>query len=207
MNVKIPRARAITREPEVPFAAYSREVRGYHGCDREVADRLVSGEPFTPSSNEWDWLGDGIYFWEHGPDRAFRWAARQSRINHPAVVGALIQLGRCLDLLDTRFTSQLRAFYARWVWLLQLRGETLPENRGKGRYLDRSVIEEFLVRAREIGIVYDTVRSAFVEGEPIYPGSGFYTETHIQVAVRNPQCIVGVFRPAFLIQAEGANDE
>jgi hypothetical protein len=40
----------------------------------------------------------------------------------------------------------------------------------------------------------DTVKGVFTEGAPLYPGSGFREKTHIQVAVRNPACIKGVFR-------------
>jgi hypothetical protein len=179
----------------IPLSAYSREVHGYHGCDHAVADRLMSGDAFVASSNAWDWLGDGIYFWEYGPDRALRWAEQQPRVKRPAVVGAVIQLGRCFDLLDTRFTTELRKFYPRWVRLLQSDGSTVPRNRGKARYLDRTVIEAYIQQAQEMGTVYDTIRGAFAEGEPIYPGSGIYMETHIQVAVRNPERIVGVYRP------------
>lgn len=193
MSPKLPRDPADSRE-EMPLSAYSRQVHGYHGCSHAVAARVLAGEGFVPSSNLWDWLGSGIYFWEYGPDRALRWAEMQ-HARKPAVVGAVIQLGLCFDLLDTRFTAQLQDYYARWLWLLQSRGDRVPENRGKARFRDRSVIEGMVVYAEEMGIVYDSVRAAFVEGEPIYPGSGLHMETHIQIAVRNAQCIVGVFSP------------
>lgn len=45
---------------------YDRTVIAYHGCDVETAERLLSGEPFKPSQNDYDWLGEGIYFWEYG---------------------------------------------------------------------------------------------------------------------------------------------
>jgi hypothetical protein len=87
---------------------YARTVIGYHGCRRSVAKALLDGGPFKTSENDYDWLGRGIYFWEHGPDRALRWA---KKYRHPAVVGAVIQLGKCFDLLDTRYTNDLGEFY------------------------------------------------------------------------------------------------
>jgi len=42
---------------------------------------------------------------------------------------------------------------------------------------------------------YDTVRSPFQEGTPLYTGAGFQTKNHIQIAVRNLACIKGYFRP------------
>jgi hypothetical protein len=45
---------------------YDRTVIAYHGCDARVADRLLAGEPFRKSRNDFDWLGEGVYFWPLG---------------------------------------------------------------------------------------------------------------------------------------------
>jgi hypothetical protein len=37
-------------------------VLGYHGCDKETADAIVTGAPIAESNNPYDWLGPGIYF-------------------------------------------------------------------------------------------------------------------------------------------------
>ena len=65
-------------------------VLGYHGCDSEVGERVLAGEmELKPSTNPYDWLGTGIYFWENNPGRALAWArmaARHAKINrhtHP----------------------------------------------------------------------------------------------------------------------------
>lgn len=43
-------------------------VFGFHGCEREVAQKaILNREPITPSNNAYDWLGNGIYFWENDP--------------------------------------------------------------------------------------------------------------------------------------------
>ena len=90
--------------------AYQRTIIGYHGCDAIVADQVLAGRrPLKPSANPYDWLGEGFYFWEHGPRRAYEWAIDQARISglkvkQPAVLGAKIKLGVCLDLLDTANT-------------------------------------------------------------------------------------------------------
>lgn len=62
---------------------YDRTVLAYHGCDAETAEHLLAGDPFKPSVNDFDWLGQGIYFWEHGPDRALRFAEDQQRRASP----------------------------------------------------------------------------------------------------------------------------
>jgi hypothetical protein len=43
---------------------YDRIVIAYHGCDADTAERLLRGEPFKKSQNDYDWLGSGIYFWD-----------------------------------------------------------------------------------------------------------------------------------------------
>lgn len=183
---------------------YDRMVVAYHGCDAGVAERLLGGEPFKPSRNDYDWLGDGIYFWEYGEDRAFQFAREQvdrGRVRKPAYVGALIQLGDCFDLLDTRFTSELAMAYVPWRASYRRENLPLPRNAGaapdyKLRYRDRAVLGWYLdFLEQEEGRRYDTVRCGFPEGAPVYPGSGILKQTHIQLTVRNPSCIVGVFRP------------
>lgn len=183
---------------------YDRTVLAYHGCDAATADRLLGGQPLQPSENAYDWLGRGIYFWEYGADRALRfarWQKARGKVRTPAVVGAVLQLGECFDLLDTRFTSALRAGYDLLEAQHREAGRPLPSNKGstpdrKLRHLDCAVLNTFLDYVeREEGIAYDTVRGAFREGDPVYPGGSIYTETHIQLAVRNPRCVLGVFRP------------
>jgi hypothetical protein len=42
---------------------------------------------------------------------------------------------------------------------------------------------------------YDPVRGMFTEGDRVYPGSGFRQQTHVQIAVRTDDCILGFFWP------------
>ena len=58
------------------------------------------------------------------------------------------------------------------------------------RNLDCAVIN-VLHRVRSDGgeAPIDTVRGVFIEGRLLYPTSGFYEKTHIQITVCNPDCI------------------
>lgn len=181
---------------------YDRTVLAYHGCDHEVAEAILAGGEFKPSENDFDWLGSGIYFWEYGYDRAARFAEEQKargKLKTPAVVGALIQLGHCFDLMDTRFTDELPAAFE----MLRTTGRPLPKNSGKTpdkklRRLDCAVLNLYLeAQANDADEpqLFDTVRCGFVEGKPAFEGSGIYEQSHIQLAVRNPACLLGVFRP------------
>ena len=79
-------------------------VLGYHGCDYDVAESILAGkEEVRSSTNTYDWLGSGAYFWENNPSRALSWAtllakSNSKKIRTPAVIGAIIDPGNCLDL-------------------------------------------------------------------------------------------------------------
>jgi hypothetical protein len=184
-----------------PFA---RIVIGYHGCTEAYArDLLLGTKPlreWQPSTNDWDWLGHGIYFWEHSPERALRWA-EEKFVGHgekPAVLGAVIQLGRCFDLLNEGITTTLLQSYLLLNETFRQTGQPMPLNQGRDwklRELDCLAINDCLKRLEQQGVRYDTVRGAFLEGEPAYAGAGFSREAHVQIAARNVACILGVFRP------------
>lgn len=69
-------------------------VLGFHGCDRQVGERALKGEiQLRDSTNPYDWLGRGVYFWENNPARALDWAisqANRGNFTEPFVVGAVI---------------------------------------------------------------------------------------------------------------------
>ena len=183
---------------------YDRIVLGYHGYDTTTAEKLLAGEPFAISKNKYDWLGTGTYFWEYGLDRAWRfaeWQVERGSIKTPAIVGALIQLGNCFDLMDTRFTRDLPTAFSMLEMMHQETGKVLPENKGdtpdrKLRNLDCAVLNFYLTWLEEDrGLHDDSVRCGFVEGAAAFPNSGIHEQSHVQLAIRNPSCIVGVFRP------------
>jgi hypothetical protein len=184
-------------------------VLGYHGCDATVAERILAGRsPLRPSHNDYDWLGDGIYFWEHNPFRAFEFAREVSRRPHPSgqkvkvpkVVGAIIDLRFCLNLLDGRFIEMVRDAHKELVRLADESGTDLPRNTGGHdlfrRDLDCAVLRMLHQSRQDAGQQsFDTVRAAFIEGGPLYENAGFATRNHIQLCVRDPARIKGYFRP------------
>jgi hypothetical protein len=177
-------------------------VLGYHGCDQRVGERILKGKAFRPSNNEYDWLGPGVYFWEANPLRGIQFARetmrrKRSGIRRPYVVGAVISLGFCLDLTTSAAVVQMREAHEMLRNLTTAGEFELPQNPSTPllRPLDRAVIEALHRIRNERGqIPIDTVKGIFIEGEPIYEGSGFHEKTHIQIAVCNPECIRGVFR-------------
>jgi hypothetical protein len=175
-------------------------VLGYHGCDEAVAERLLGGEPFKKSQNDYDWLGWGAYFWEANPKRGLDFAREAmarpgSKIKRPTVIGAAIDLGNCLDLMSAVGIDMVRTAYESLSETFNAAGKPLPANADRlRRQLDCAVIEHLHAINEVDSAPLETVRAAFPEGGKIYPNAGFDEKTHIQIAVRNPDCIKGVFR-------------
>ena len=158
---------------------------GFHGCDRSIRDVVVNGGNLKPSLNDYDWLGNGIYFWESDHIRALEWAEqaakrKSSSVKEPAVLGAVIDLGNCLDFTNRDSVPVLRAGYE---WLKETHkreGRSMPQNRNiKGntdflfRELDCAVIQSMHDISREEGspfLPYDSVRGLFLEGDDVYEG-------------------------------------
>lgn len=189
-------------------------VLAYHGCDRSVAEEVIHGKKeLKASENAYDWLGSGIYFWENSPLRALRWAeflrdhpkVSKSKIKEPAVIGAVIELGNCLDLTDQVSLDLLQEMHSVFKALYEELGLTLPVNEKvkEGdddllkRYLDCAVINfshELCVKLKKLD-PFDTVRGVFFEGGSLFEGSKIRARSHIQIAARNPKKIHGYFWP------------
>ena len=101
------------------YANSSRFVLGFHGCDEAAAEQLLSETPtFKPSKNSYDWLGNGMYFWENDPQRAWEYVNEAKRrapdkYPNPTVVGAVLDLGHCLNLTENRYKNLLKDAYTR----------------------------------------------------------------------------------------------
>lgn len=187
-------------------------ILGYHGCDKATAEKAVlEGAAILQSDRDYDWLGPGAYFWESDPHRALEWAkwkVEQGAYTDASVVGAVIDLGNCMDLVSRSDIELFRAAYKSFVNVQKLGDLPIPKNKSpRGakdadrvlRFLDCAVFRH-LHSVLEEGEIepFDTIRGMFVEGGKAFPGSGIYRKSHVQIAVRNTACIKGIFYPSDL---------
>lgn len=187
-------------------------VLGFHGCDRSVAEKVLSSneEHLTPSQNDYDWLGDGIYFWLNDPQRAYEWACQThernpNKVKEPYVIGAVIDLGLCLNFCERESILLLQRSYERLNESFKTLGLDLhsrkknkaPDKGGFNliRPLDCAVINNLHDMLAEINVSFDTVYGYFQEGSDAFLGAGIKEKSHIQVCVRNTNCIKGYFLP------------
>jgi hypothetical protein len=127
------------------------------------------------------------------------WA--NGRRKNPSVVGAFAYPGQCLNLTDYGVMNELALAYEATKGISGAAGTALPENsvQQKGifmkRQLDCAVIQMVHKIRKDEGMdTYDTVYGVFEEGGLVYPGAGFKDRTHVQIAIRNPEMILGYFR-------------
>ena len=181
------------------------QITGFHSCDKEVGLKILNGEEeLNPSDNPWDWLGPGVYFWEQNPGRALEYAVEVAKghqknngaIKTPFVIGAIIELGNCLNLIEPKSINIVKEAHTSLEQIIRQSGEDMPVNKGPNRKLDCAVIKYVHQSNKEGGLAqYDTIRSSFLEGTQIYPGSNFTDRLHIEICVLNPDLIKGYFLP------------
>jgi hypothetical protein len=193
---------------------------GFHGCDLDVRNKLINFPDQIEISNKpYDWLGHGMYFWENNYTRAMEWAETRvadGRFKNPAVLGAILQLGHCCDFLDSKFTNMIGTYYDAMESEYDNAGKKLPANidaeddKHKNkliRKLDCSTIQfmhdvietQYTNDISEKGYseytVFDSTRGVFTEGGPAFSGAGIERKSHIQICIRNMNCIKGFFIP------------
>ncbi len=186
------------------------EIIGFHGTTKNAADSIMD-HGFRPSRGKGDWLGDGAYFWQDAPDRAWEWALGEARKQNqpPVTIRARIKFRigapdqeedlQYIDFLDISHETEvidtynaLRAEYEETGW-------KLPRQTRKKHRVDRLVIERLVRDYRLRGERIAAVRAAFhQEGKPIYvierkkgkhEESAIYTRSQVQIAVRDPEII------------------
>lgn len=193
---------------------------GFHGCDLAIRDELIQNpDKIKKSTEKFDWLGNGFYVWENNHSRALKWAEdkkRRGKINKPSVVGVIYSLDYCLDFTDSKYIDILSTYYKLMKSDFLEAGKKLPINKDLPkdkhhdlilRELDCAVIEYLYQKIKEEIIndkssrgysdirSFDTVRGIFTEGGPAYEGAGIQLKTHIQICIRNLNCIKGFFIP------------
>jgi len=174
-----------------------RLVLGFHGCTAEVRDKVLksTNEHLKFSTNDYDWLGSGIYFWLNDPQRALEWASKK---DNPAVIGAIIDLGVCLNLSERTSIKALQFAYTKLKesGIVGLKNKA-PDAGGFNllRPLDCAVINYSYHLSSKEGMPFDTVMGIFQEGTKAFEGSDILEKTHTQICVRNTDCIKGYFLP------------
>lgn len=170
-----------------------RTVEAYHGTSVKIGAQIQATGVFQKADYSGSWLGTGIYVWEGDRDRAEQFANDRFGRNY-MVFKVTVRLGNCLDLTQRKWVPIVRAAYDDLRDRSLHRGEPMVKNRGRKHYLDCQVINHLC----ETRGGFDTVRSAFIDGDRIYPRAELFDHGQVMIAVRNPAMILGP--PDFVAQ-------
>lgn len=185
---------------------------GYHGCSKETAEKLVNSPKVevTFSKNKYDWLGNGFYIWENSYDRALDFInskLERAKKNgepdfEPVVIGVTYTLGNCLDLTTVEGLSLLKTGFEPYEKLVKNGKQVTLKNKSPKKNGD------ILIRDLDCFVInlvvaawnnkyqsnpIDSARGVFWEGEDLYETAGFKTKNHIQICIKNAQCMLGFF--------------
>lgn len=198
------------------YSSRSIPLIGFHGCDESIAQHLLlNPKKVKISEKPFDWLGHGFYIWENNYNRALLWAKdkeKKGEIHKASIIGVVFTLDYCLDLIDSEFIQMLSVYYGLMQKDFLRIGKDLPKNKDVKedehkdllireldcaviQYLHQKIKEEIELDRTTILKEFDSVRGVFTEGGPAFPGAGVQKKSHIQICIRNMDCIKGFFLP------------
>lgn len=123
--------------------------------------------------------------------QAWWWAQDYKRKADAAVVGAVIRLGNCFDLLDPVNAQIIRTVYDE-LRSVTPKGKQLPANGNQHKKLDCAVFNFFYTLYPDV----ETVRGVYVPTQAqnrLWSRSWIYEQAHIQVCVRKPENILALW--------------
>ncbi len=113
----------------------------------DASDKSVcacsAARTLRPAKRHIDWLGPGVYFWEGDPVRAWEWA-KDRGYSEPFVIGAIIDLGECLDLTLRENLEYLSIAYSDLRRVRRQAKSKLPSNKDGRRLPKRDKVLRFL---------------------------------------------------------------
>ena len=157
-------------------------INGYHGTKKIYAKLIVNAKNYLISGTFKDWLGKGIYFFQNDLHQAYMLSKFRNRLDHEdiSVVYSEICSSQMIDLLiddDRMFIEE----YAR-----SLKEKIIEEENIIGAWEHKEgYVLDYLYKEEP----YDLVRAAYSVPSRETPPPLEYATIHIQVCVKNKECI------------------
>jgi len=132
------------------------------------------------------------------------------------VIGAVLHLGNCCDFLDSSYIDLIAVYYDLMKINYEALGKPLPQNKNVKRdsykdkllreldcrtieFMHEQIFADYQKQVAEKGFsnikLFESTRGVFTEGGEAFPGAELQKKNHIQVCVRNLNCIKGFFMP------------
>lgn len=142
-------------------------------------------------------------------------------MTNPSVLGVVYQLNHCLDFTDSAFIDILSSYYQLMKADFAFLNKPLPQNKDVPKdhyhdlilreldcavieYMHQKIAEKINADVSKTGFSelkhFDSIRGVFTEGGPAFEGAGIQKKNHIQICIRNLNCIKGFFIPREKVQ-------
>lgn len=157
----------------------SRLVIGYTSVNEAFAKHCLAEERalLKPSiMTQHGILGTGMYFYENNFDAAKILAVREKGV----VLGAVLELKNCLDLMENKGQSQLELVYKDFL--------------AKGLQVE-SDGQIFNALRKKSKVTIDSSRSYGVTNIPLYRGSSIYQSMFNIICIYSDSCVLRYFNP------------
>ena len=156
------------------------ECKAYHGTKIELAKEIIHSKKFIRSTEEQEWLGDGVYFFQDDKRQAEDFCYKARKYENWSVIEVDISAEKLLDLIDTE-TFELFEEFAK-----QLKNKYKTCKDGQPRKLMNAVIINTLYKLN----AFDLVRAVFpIPKRECAPRTNI-SPMQIQICVRNMNCII-----------------
>lgn len=157
-------------------------LRGFHGTRRASADQIKRTKYFNFSTDDEEWLGKGIYFFDKDMKQAYYFCVKARKYSEWAILSCHIESDKLIDLHMTDHYEVFESFAAK------LKNKYLRRSDGKPRKLINSVVLNAMYEAEP----FDLVRAVF----PVPPGYPVdrtnIIPVQFQLCVRNRECIKSI---------------
>jgi len=160
---------------------------------------------FVSEHSDDHWLGNGLYFFQDAPYRAWEWTetylpGRKKVQAETAVVRAVIEVNKreLIDLLDIQWMEVIKREYQYQLKAYKEIQNSAPKQQSimsqlqtKNKVisaphrLDCDIIDSTVRLLKSRGLNIRATRAAFIEGEALFKNAHLYDRAHVQIVVHD----------------------
>lgn len=160
-------------------------MQGFHANDVESCNRFIDDETYMIVSKDNDYLGTGMYFWEHRSNAEY-WLESKKNNTNSGIVSADILLGSLLDLTDDEVCKKMANVYT-----LIGRAKTIAlEKSFKGKPVPFGQKLDYLFEAFSDMSKYDCIRGREIKDKK--PESSFLYGSNVSTKSIDIYCVRNV---------------
>lgn len=147
--------------------------KAFHGTSIDCAQNIISQGCFSKSLSDFNYLGEGVYFYEYSKQHAFTFIKRKLPTDEIAILESTLDLGNCLDLNNEEHS----------IFVSETANKLIEKT--SDNTINDGVVIEFICSV-SLKIKIDSVRANYTNAKigKIFKGSHFYAKSEMIVCMR-----------------------